>query len=146
MVLRDILHFKGRDVFTTTPQDTVYNAAQKLVSNNIRALPVVNKQNMLTGIITAWDILRLTTTNPNDFNALLVGDYMTREVYTAGTGASVDTALCVMNERHIHHIPIVEEGNLIGMVSQGDLVRARLENVQLEPKHMTNFVLTKYPV
>lgn len=145
MILRDILMTKGRAVHTARPQDTIHDAVQKLEANGIGALVVLDAALHTVGIITERDILRLSAANAAQFGTMLVGDHMTRDLVTANSAASVEDALMVMNRRRIRHLPVVEEGNLIGLVSQGDLVKAKLDYAQFETRQLTNFVMGTYP-
>jgi CBS domain-containing protein len=145
MILRDILSTKGHQVHTARPQDTILDAVKKLTSHGIGALAVLDEQLRVVGIITERDILRLTAASDASFDRLRVGDYMTRDLVTANSAATVEDAMMVMNNRRIRHLPIVEEGNLVGIVSQGDLVKAKLEHSQFETKQLTNFVMGAYP-
>jgi signal-transduction protein with cAMP-binding, CBS, and nucleotidyltransferase domain len=76
---------------------------------------------------------------------MLIEDYMTRQLITATSEATIDDAMTVMTERRIRHLPIVENGQLEGIVSQGDLVKASLEYAQHDIHQLTNFVMGKYP-
>jgi CBS domain-containing protein len=145
MVLRDILNVKGRQVHTAGPQDTLMEAVNKLVTHGIGALAVLDSDSRIVGIITERDILRLSATSAERFDRLLVGDHMTRDLVTANSAAAVEEAMLVMSQRRIRHLPVVEEGNLVGIVSQGDLVKASLEHAQFETRQLTNFVMGRYP-
>jgi CBS domain-containing protein len=145
MVLRDILNNKGRQVHTIQPQESILDAVKKLVAHGVGALIVLDKDSRIVGIITERDILRLSATSGDRFGQLLVGDHMTRDLVTANSAATVEDAMLVMNQRRIRHLPVVEEGTLVGIVSQGDLVKVSLEHAQFETRQLTNFVMGRYP-
>jgi CBS domain-containing protein len=144
MKLLDILQVKGHHVHTITPKENILSAAQKLVNNGVGALIVMDNLGRLMGIITERDILRLSAQNAS-LNSLRVEQCMTHQLITANTEATVDEAQAVMTERRIRHLPVVENGILEGIVSQGDLVKAKLDAVQHEAYLLTNFVTGKYP-
>jgi CBS domain-containing protein len=146
MKLDDVLSKKGRDVVTADPNSTVSEVIRKLVSHNIGALAIVNSAGKLVGIFSERDALRLSDgTGPRNFAAMRVGDHMSSDLVTADGQAGVEDALSVMTERHIRHLPVVTEGKLRGIVSQGDLVKAMLEEAQHETRQLTDFVMGKYP-
>jgi CBS domain-containing protein len=145
MVLRDILNVKGRHVHSTRPQETILDTVKTLVSHRVGALVVLDNDSRIVGIITERDILRLSATSADQFAQLLVSDHMTRDLVTANSAATVEDALAVMSQRRIRHLPVVEEGNLVGIVSQGDLVKVSLEHAQFETRQLTNFVMGRYP-
>jgi len=145
MILRDILNVKGRQVHTAHPQEPILDAVKKLVAHGVGALVIVDNNARIVGIITERDILRLSATSAERFGRLLVGDHMTRDLVTANSAATVEDAMLVMSQRRIRHLPVVEEGNLVGIVSQGDLVKASLEHAQFETRQLTNFVMGRYP-
>jgi CBS domain-containing protein len=145
MILRDILNVKGQHVHSARPQETLREAVKKLVAHRVGALAVLDNDSRIVGIITERDILRVSATSADRFAQLLVGDHMTRDLVTANSAATVEDALAVMNQRRIRHLPVVEEGNLVGIVSQGDLVKASLEHAQFETRQLTNFVMGRYP-
>jgi CBS domain-containing protein len=145
MKLGELLSGKGRHVFTAHPEDTVLDAVRKLVSHNIGALAVVDSHGKLVGIFTERDVLRLCALSPINFATILLHDHMTKNLVTGNSQATMEEALAVMSEQRIRHLPVVDDEKLTGMVSQGDLVKASLEDMKFEHKQLTNFVLGKYP-
>jgi len=144
MKLRDLLENKGREVLTIRPDDTIHDAVAKLVEHNVGALVVVEGQKAI-GIITERDILRLTAKLPSDLRKIFVRDHMSRNLVIASSTATVDDAQAVMTERRVRHLPVVDEGQLTGIISMGDLVKQRLDQCQFEVRHLEDFVMGKYP-
>jgi CBS domain-containing protein len=145
MRLWEILDFKGRQVITADPADSILEVARKLVAHNIGAVAVVDDSRNLVGIFTERDILRLSSGNPCDFGSTLVGENMSTDLVTADPGASVEDCLAVMTQRRIRHLPVMQDGKLVGIISQGDLVKASLDHARHETLQLTNFVMGKYP-
>lgn len=146
MKLIDVLDTKGHDVVTADPGATILEAVRKLVNHNIGALAVVDSEGKLVGIFSERDVLRLSDGNgPRDFGAMRLREHMSSDLVTADCQTRVEDALAVMTERHIRHLPVITDGKLRGIVSQGDLVKVMLEDAQHETRQLTNFVSGKYP-
>ncbi|MBU0508661.1 CBS domain-containing protein [bacterium] len=145
MRLAELLDSKGRAVYTIRPGDAIRDVVNRLVEHNIGALPVVDESDKLVGIITERDILRLATKCPADLGAIHVRDYMSRNLVTATPNATVDDAQSVMTNRRVRHLPVVEDGKLVGLVSIGDLVKVKLADAEFEARHLADFVMGKYP-
>ncbi len=145
MKLAEILDLKGRQVVTATPEETLQDAIRRLNTHKIGALAVVDRVGKLVGIISERDILRLAAENPCNFAQERLQNHMTRDLITAEGSASVDDALAVMSDNRIRHLPVLKDGRLDGMISQGDLVRAKLNDAQHETRQLTYFVMGKYP-
>lgn len=145
MTLLEVLNTKGKHVFTIRPRDSVLDAVHTLVARNIGALAVLDDSGKLVGIISERDVLRLHVQSPVNLATLRVAEFMTREVITATLAYSIDQALAVMSDARIRHLPVVENGILLGIISQGDLVKSKLDEVEFDAKQLTSFITGKYP-
>ena len=123
MKIEEILRSKGHDVVTITESQSVLDAAQVLVDNNIGGV-VVTEGERLRGILTERDILRLTARTPGELGSIQVGTVMTRELITATPGDQLTEIMGVMTENKIRHLPVLEGDRLIGIISIGDLLNA----------------------
>lgn len=139
MKIDEILRNKGRDVVTITPQRTVLEAARVLVDRNIGSLVVVEGRRPV-GILTERDVLRLTALAPEDMGTLAVADAMTRDMVTAAPGDGLRTMMDVMTEKRIRHLPVVDDGELAGIISIGDLVNACRLSVEAENSHLREYI------
>jgi CBS domain-containing protein len=146
MKLLDVLNTKGRKVITAHPEDTVLDAVRTLVSNKVGALVVVDDRGKLAGIITERDILRLSGTECGNFSKMLLSEHMTRNLVVATGATSVEESLILMSEHRVRHLPVVDNGELGGLISQGDLVKAMLDDARHEAKQLAGFVTGQYPV
>lgn len=144
MKLLDILDAKGRMVYTVRDDNLLLEAVHKLVAYNVGAMAVVNPMGDLVGIISKRDVLRLTEAGVN-FSASRVGEHMSRDVVVAEPTATIDELLATMSGRRIRHLPVVENGKLCGMISQGDLVKAMLDDARHEARQLVGFVTGQYP-
>lgn len=145
MKLGEVLDRKGHQVISARQQETVLEAVHKLVDHNIGALPVLDDSGKLAGIFSERDVLRLCVTSRVNLGTLALHQYMTRNLVCVSPDETVDTALSIMTERRIRHLPVVDGGKLAGIVSQGDLVKQKLEEVQHETRQLTDYVMGKYP-
>ncbi|MBI5058713.1 CBS domain-containing protein [candidate division KSB1 bacterium] len=145
MTLLEVLNTKGKHVFTIRPRDSVLDAVHTLVARNIGALAVLDDGGKLVGVISERDVLRLHVQSPVNLATLRVAEFMTREVITATLAYSIDQALAVMSDARIRHLPVVENGILLGIISQGDLVKSKLDEVEFDAKQLTSFITGKYP-
>ena len=123
MKIDEILRNKGHDVITITESKSVLAAVEVLVEHNIGGL-VVTEGDRPTGILTERDILRLTARSPGELGSIQVGSVMTRELITATLEDELSQIMDVMTENKIRHLPVLEGGRLVGIISIGDLVNA----------------------
>ncbi len=146
MKLFEILEEKGMTVYTARMEESVSVAIQKLVANNIGALAILNAEDKLVGIFSERDILRLISIIPSALAGFKISDYMTRHVLSGHPEDDVDETQGKMHTNRIRHLPILDnEEKLIGMISQGDLVKARFDQVEFQNSQMEGLVTGRYP-
>lgn len=139
MTIRDILRRKGSEVVTITGDRSVLQAVETLVDHNIGSL-VVMKDDALTGIITERDILRLTAGAAGKLGTIKIESVMTRDLLTAEADDGLHETMSVMTERRVRHLPVVEKGTLIGIVSIGDLINACLMFAEDENEQLRRYI------
>lgn len=139
MRIRDILQTKGPEVVTVAPDRTVLDAMRLLVDRNIGSLLVL-RDGRLLGILTERDILRLTSSRPDDFGKLPVSEVMTADVLTAGPLDDIHRVMDVMTRNRIRHLPILDDDGLAGLVSIGDVVNALRHSAQAENEHLKQYI------
>ncbi len=135
MKIRDFLKIKGRPVITVGPDETVSVAIQKLVDNNIGALPVCN-WGVLVGIITERDLLKERFWNSNAIDTTKVRDVMTKHVAVGIPEENLDYATSVMKQKRIRHLPIVVGQKLEGIISMRDIVDMQFEETKAELRYV----------
>jgi CBS domain-containing protein len=128
MKMESILARKGPGLFTVEPQQTVLDAVKVLVEHNIGAVMVVS-EGRPQGILSERDIIR-ESSRRLDLLARPVSEVMTTNVTYGSPGDDVEAVLRTMTAGHFRHLPVLEDGRLIGIVSIGDLVKAQLEHYQ----------------
>lgn len=124
MKVQRILATKIKGVITITPEKTVKDAAALLAQHHIGALLVLNDNQQLVGILSERDIIREAARNDQVLSQA-VAQVMTPEVVTGTPEDDIYSVAHVMTERRFRHLPIVEEGQLIGMISIGDIMKAQ---------------------
>ena len=139
MKIRDVLNRKGRQVVTVSPNHPVREAVSLLVDHDIGSL-VVENSGEIAGIITERDALRLAARDPNGWPEIPVSDVMTEELLVAVEDDDLDYIREIMTENRVRHLPIVEDGDLRGIVSIGDVVNASRRNVKAENRYLRRYI------
>ncbi|MEZ4416648.1 MAG: CBS domain-containing protein [Gemmatimonadota bacterium] len=139
MRMRDVLGPKGQQVFTISADATLHDAIRTLVQRNIGSLMVV-AGGQICGIITERDILRRAAIAPAGLREDKVRDTMTGQLLTAGMDDGMHEAMDLMTRHRVRHLPIVENGEIRGLISIGDVVLACLNAVEFENQQMHNYI------
>jgi CBS domain-containing protein len=139
MKAKDILDAKGREVVTLPTGATLDQAIALLAERNIGAV-LVMEGDKPAGILSERDVVRSLAGAPKGFRETKVDQLMTRQLRTAGPGASVDELLDLMTERRIRHLPIMEGERLEGLVSIGDVVKHRMREVVGEREALQAYI------
>jgi CBS domain-containing protein len=132
MNVRSILDHKGRAVATIRPEAGIEEAVALLRHRGIGALVVTRDNTIIEGIISERDIVRALGEWGSDIGGMRVATLMSREVVTCTESDSVVDLARLMTERRIRHLPVVERGALVGIVSIGDVVKSRIAEVESE--------------
>ena len=140
MDVETILHSKGRAVATIRPDETVGAAVEALVSGNIGALVASQDGEAVDGIISERDIVRAVSESSVFALPKPVSAYMTRAVATCDPTESVAELMAEMTNRRIRHLPVVRDGRLCGIVSIGDVVKNRLDEIEYEARSLRSFI------
>jgi CBS domain-containing protein len=140
MNIEGILRTKGRTVATIAPDATVGAAVDELISRNIGALVVSQDGKSVDGIISERDIVHALAERGADLLSLKVAQVMTRRVVTCDPADSIEQLMAEMTNRRIRHFPVVQDGRLCGIVSIGDAVKNRLDEVEYEARSLRSFI------
>ena len=140
MNVETILRTKGRAVETIRPGETVGAAIDMLVSRNIGALVASEDGEKVEGILSERDIVHALIRHGPHLLSLSVSEVMTRPVVTCDPAESVGELMAEMTNRRIRHLPVVQDGRLFGIVSIGDLVKNRLDEIEYEASSMRSFI------
>ena len=133
MTVAAILKAKGSHVETTRPETTLYTVAWELKSKNIGALVVVGEDSTrILGMISERDVVRQLIEHGAQLLALPVSKVMSAPVLTCAPDDRVTGVMARMTRHRVRHLPVIEGGRLAGIVSIGDLVKYRLDELELE--------------
>lgn len=146
MLVRDILHNKGNQVYTVAPNETVYQAISKMDELDIGALVVVENQE-LVGIISERDYRSKVILKGRSSKSTQVREIMVKDVIRVTTSESVERCMAIMTEHKIRHLPVMEGDNIVGVISIGDLVKSIISKQKIEIKNMREYIQgeAKYP-
>lgn len=140
MNVHAILRNKGRSVVTIHPDATIERAVAVLRGRGIGALVVSDDGENVIGILSERDIVDALGRFGDDLLAVNIGEVMTRPVVTCAPEDSVAELMAEMTNRRIRHFPVVDDGRLVGIVSIGDLVKSRLDEIEYEAHSMRSFI------
>jgi len=145
MTLQDILNVKGTVVYTIADTATLDEVVQKLVKCNCGSLVVMgragdSRNERMVGIVTERDILRACAARRGPLEETPVTAAMTCDVVTASPAGSIEDTMQLMTERRMRHLPVVEAGELRGLISIGDVVKAHHEQCVLENHYLKTYI------
>lgn len=142
MLVKQILRNKDSEsVLTIAPGSTVEAAAKLLSEKRVGAVVVSDDGSTVAGILSERDIVRELGKRGAACMADKVDDLMTREVYGCGPEDSADIVLQTMTTKRFRHLPVMEDGKMIGLISIGDVVAARMSELQLEKDALTGMIM-----
>jgi len=140
MKLEEVLAAKGRRVVTVPAKSSIADAIRTMHAQKVGAVLVPDAEGCPVGIFTERDVVRLYADGDRDLDTLAVEARMTCSIVLGRLSMSVDEALGLMTERRFRHLPVVEDGRLLGLVSIGDLVKVKLEETAQEAQALRAYI------
>lgn len=140
MFLEQIVREKGGQVYSVAESATLKECAELLEKRKVGAMVILNEAGSLIGVISERDIVRNIAKSGAAALTCKVGEVMTRQVVTARPKDTVESAMSRMTDRRIRHLPVVEGGRLVGVVSIGDLVKWRLADAAAEVEAIRSYI------
>ena len=137
--LYEILEEKGGELLKVDAEASVFEAVQLMVEKNVGSL-LVTESGDITGIVTERDYLRRVTLEGRTDRETPVREIMSSPLIVASPEATVDECMALMTDRRIRHVPVVEEGSVVGVVSIGDLVKFKSKLQTFEIQYLTNYI------
>ncbi len=137
--VRDILKAKGSVVYAVEPSTMVYNAIEQMCERNIGGLLIV-EQDKLIGIFTERDYARKLILKGKSSKDTPIKDLMTPNPFTVTPDSSIEDCMKLMSGKHIRHLPVEENGKLIGMISIGDVVKHIIEDQKSTIEHLEQYI------
>ncbi|MBZ6075494.1 CBS domain-containing protein [Microvirga puerhi] len=142
MSVHHILSAKGHQVLTIEPHRTLSEAVRILAERRIGALLVTNGSRPVSGIISERDVVRAVSANGAQALDEPVSRFMTERVVTCTSRADVNELMETMTNGKFRHIPVVEDGRLVGIISIGDVVKHRLAEIEAEAQAIKDYIAT----
>jgi CBS domain-containing protein len=140
MTVAAILAEKGREVVTIGPDETVAEAAELLAERRIGAAVVTDRNGRILGIASERDIVAALAQHGADALYRDVRSIMTNKVITCQERETIDAVMTRMTRGRFRHLPVVEDGRMVGVISIGDVVKRRIEDVEREAHEMRAYI------
>lgn len=140
MAVAQILRQKGSAVVTVAPSDSVQHIVDTLNRHRIGAVVVVDPAGGIAGIVSERDVVRAMAGDAAAVASKTASDIMTEKVRTCSPGDSEADLMQLMTDNRIRHLPVLANGRLAGMISIGDVVKFRMEEVEREADHMKTYI------
>lgn len=140
MTVRIILDEKGRDVTTVSRETTLMDAARVLTEQKIGAVVVVDPDRQILGILSERDIVRAIAERGGEVMDQQVASVMTRKVVQCHEESSINEVMEIMTNGRFRHLPVAISGRLAGIISIGDVVRRRIQDVEREAEDMKAYI------
>jgi CBS domain-containing protein len=137
--VKQLLHQKGREIWTIAPEATVFEAIQKMAEKNIGSLLVMSNEK-LVGIITERHYSRNVVLKGKTSPATAVQEIMEKQVVYVRPEQSVEECMALMNAKRVRHLPVIEDGKVVGIVSIGDLVKSIIGDQQFVIEQLEHYV------
>ncbi len=140
MTVAHILKGKGRDIFSLSPDHTIAEAARTLAEKRIGAVIITKKDGSIAGILSERDIVRALAKHAAEGFGHQVKAHMTAKVETVRESDTIPSIMERMTRGKFRHMPVVENGKVVGVVSIGDVVKFRLAEMEAETQAMRDYI------
>ena len=140
MIVSHILKSKGGEVYTVSKETTIIEVSCLLAAKRIGAIVIISKSRSVEGILSERDIVRGLSTFGAKVLDMPVKDLMTKSVITHGLESQIDEVRREMTSSRIRHVPILDDGKLVGLISIGDVVKNRVEELQAEGDMLREYI------
>jgi CBS domain-containing protein len=140
MKVRDVLLTKGRHVYSVCPDDSIQDVVRVLMAHRIGALLVIDADGITRGIVTERDVLRECLDGADRLDDVCVKAAMTTDLVVGLLDDDVDYAMGIMTKHRIRHLPIMDAGRVVGLISIGDAVKATLDETAYENGFLREYI------
>jgi len=140
MYVRDILKTKGGDVISVSASDPITVVLSLMADKKIGAVLARAENGAIAGIISERDIVRAMKNHGEAIFKKSVGDLMTAEVVTCTSKDSIAAIMGMMTSQRFRHVPVVDDGQLVGVISIGDVVKSRIEEAEAESEALRKYI------
>lgn len=140
MLIVSILKDKGEKVYSLSGQSTLEEAARELNARRVGAIVVLDADGALAGVLSERDIVREIAKSGAAALSTKVSEAMTKAVITAAPDETIDAGMARMTDRRVRHLPVIANGKLVGIISIGDLVKRKIEEIEAHAEAMKSYI------
>ncbi len=140
LLVSNILKVKGSDIFTIEKDTTTIEALELMAEKNVGALLVMDNKEVV-GIFSERDFVREVAKDKTLLLKMPVESFMTKEVYSVTSSDTIDECMALMTNKHFRHLPVCDEGQLVGLISIGDVVKQAIDDKDLLITNMEDYIL-----
>jgi CBS domain-containing protein len=140
MLLSTVLKAKGNDVIAVAEETRVIDIARIIATRRIGAVVVIDAEGRLAGIVSERDVVKSLAWGGEDVHEMLARAIMSRNVVTATPETTVEEAMAIMDRGYFRHLPVLDDGRLVGIVSVRDTVRAHIESQGHEVESLKSYI------
>ena len=137
--VKELLREKGSEVWTIAPRVTVYEALELMAGKNIGALVAVEDGNVV-GMFTERDYARKVILKGRSSKTTTVRELMVTDVLYVGPGDTIENCMALMTEKRLRHLPVMDEGQLVGLISIGDIVRVIISDREFMIRELEHYI------
>lgn len=140
MKTKEILAEKGTRVITIQETALLIDAVSMFMINQIGCVIVANNRNEIIGLVSPTDVFKAIHHHPEYLTTITVSEIMTRDIIVVTPEDEVDDLMTIMTKNRIRHLPVIDKGDLIGLISIGDLVKAKTSGWDVEIHYLTDYI------
>ena len=142
MYVKNVLQLKGHEIISVSPDNSLLEVAKTLRENKIGAVLVCEDAGRMCGVLSERDIIIAIAKHGSNILSGKVSDFMTEGVYTCSPDDDMKKVMEQMTRRRVRHLPVVDEGNVVGMISIGDVVKQRMAETEAEAEALKSYITT----
>ena len=140
MTVAAVLKQKGNAIISVTPEATIQDVADLITSRRIGALVVTDAQQVIIGIVSERDVVKAIALHKGAALGMTAAQLMTPDPVTAAPDTTVDEAMQIMDAGYFRHLPVVDQGRLVGIISVRDLVKYRIMQQKADLENLTSYI------
>lgn len=140
LLVSNVLRAKGSAIYTVEKDTTTIEALELMAEKNVGALLVMDNKEVV-GIFSERDFVREVVKDKALLLKMPVGSFMTKEVYSVTSSDTIDECMALMTNKHFRHLPVCDDGQLVGLISIGDVVKQSIEDKNLLISNMEDYIL-----
>ena len=140
MYVSDILKTKGDTIVSLSADEPIHAALALMATNRIGAVLVIDANGAIAGIVSERDLVRSMHTHGKEFFDKRVSELMTATVVTCSPKDPIPAIMGMMTSQRFRHVPVIDEGKVVGMISIGDVVKSRIEEAQFEVDALRRYI------